>query len=57
MIPVTLFAQLEAPKTWISSELEKCLPLIRAVGNGRNRGLGRATITLQTSQYQENFHA
>ena len=36
----------ELPNDW-SETLRKALPLIRAVGSGRSRGLGRATLNLE----------
>lgn len=36
----------ELPDAWDES-IEKALPLIRAVGSGRSRGLGRATLSLK----------
>lgn len=48
VIPLELQAELEAPEEWDYSELEKCLPLIRAAGGGNNRGLGRVTVSLTT---------
>lgn len=50
VIPLTLYAQLEAPSDWSSAELEKCLPLIRAIGNETSRGLGRVTVTLKRDE-------
>lgn len=58
-IPLTLYAQLDNIKPeqltaypdW-QSDLKKCLVLMRAVGSWRNRGLGRAVVTLV-----ENNHA
>jgi len=53
-IPLTLTAQLYELQpsilidNWLK-ELEKCLPLIRAVGTSRSRGLGRVTLTLETN--------
>lgn len=54
-IPLTLTAQLfvrpnKPTPNW--KELAKCLPLIRAVGTSRSRGLGRVTVTLEG--YNEN---
>lgn len=53
-IPLTLTAQLYKlqPNKLIDNwfeELKKCLPLIRAVGNSRSRGLGRVTVSLETN--------
>jgi len=50
-IPLTLTAQLQVlPHTQLienwHEELKFCLPLIRAVGSSRSRGLGRVTVTL-----------
>jgi hypothetical protein len=49
-MPLTLYAELDvladAPDDW-QTELKKALPLIRAVGAGRSRGLGRATVSLE----------
>jgi len=49
-IPLTLTAQLHVlqplnDEHW-ASHLEKCLPLIRALGTSRSRGLGRVTVEL-----------
>lgn len=48
-IPLTLTAQLHEilplNDDW-ASQLEKCLPLIRALGTSRSRGLGRVTVEL-----------
>ena len=55
VLPLTLYARIEAlpgqslPEDWIHS-IEQCLPLIRAVGSGRSRGLGRATLRLEDSR-------
>ncbi len=32
------------------TELKKCLPLIRSIGNSGSRGLGRVTVTLEQKQ-------
>ncbi|HIE02318.1 MAG TPA: hypothetical protein EYP59_18890 [Thiotrichaceae bacterium] len=50
-IPLTLTAQLQVlPHTQLienwHKELNFCLPLIRAIGSSRSRGLGRVTVTL-----------
>lgn len=39
----------DAPADW-ARVLERSLPLIRAVGSGRSRGLGRATLTLENAE-------
>lgn len=50
-IPLTLTATLyelhpsELKNNW-QADLKKCLPLIRAVGTSRSRGLGRVTVEL-----------
>ncbi len=48
-LPVVLFAEIgtlrEAPVNW-AEQLRLCLPLIRAVGSGKTRGLGRVQLTL-----------
>lgn len=48
-LPVVLQADIEtlheAPKDW-QDQLRLCLPLIRAVGSGKTRGLGRARLSL-----------
>jgi len=50
-IPLTLTAQLQVLphaqliENW-HKELNFCLPLIRAIGSSRSRGLGRVTVTL-----------
>ncbi len=50
-IPLTLTAQLQVLKplddeNWVN-DLKKCLPLIRALGTSRSRGLGRVTVELE----------
>ncbi len=49
-VPMTLHAPLypldKAPKDW-AAQIEAALPLIRAIGAGRTRGLGRCIITLE----------
>jgi CRISPR/Cas system CSM-associated protein Csm3 (group 7 of RAMP superfamily) len=53
-IPLTLTATLyelhssQLTDNW-HQQLEKCLPLIRAVGTSRSRGLGRVTVELKKS--------
>ena len=53
VLPLKLRAEIvpmpgsDIPNDW-SSALEQCLPLIRSVGSGRSRGLGRATLSLET---------
>lgn len=48
-LPVVLFADIgtlsEPPVNW-PEQLRLCLPLIRAVGSGKTRGLGRVQLTL-----------
>lgn len=48
-LPVVLYADIdtlgEPPANWLE-QLRLCLPLIRAVGSGKTRGLGRAQLTL-----------
>jgi hypothetical protein len=56
VIPLTLEAELETPDDWRKEDLEKVLPLLRAVGNGRNRGLGRVTVTLRPNK-ESDSHA
>lgn len=52
VLPLKLRAEIfplpgyKIPNDW-QSALEQCLPLIRAVGSGRSRGLGRATLSLE----------
>ena len=52
VLPLKLAAEIEvlpvheAPAEWVAA-LETALPLIRAVGSGRSRGLGRATLSLE----------
>jgi len=53
-IPLTLTAQLHLLKplddeNWVN-DFKKCLPLIRALGTSRSRGLGRVTVELQRKQ-------
>jgi len=50
VIPLNLYAELEAPSDWSSVEFETCLPLIRAIGNETSRGLGRVTVTLKEGE-------
>ncbi len=49
-VPMTLHAPLqplaEVPEDW-AAQIEAVLPLIRAIGAGRTRGLGRCIITLE----------
>lgn len=49
VIPLVLTARIgelaAAPPGW-DEQLQRCLPLIRAVGSSRSRGLGRARLTL-----------
>lgn len=45
-VPVTLRAVLEGPGTAWQTDLEKALPFVEGVGAHRNRGLGRAMLTL-----------
>lgn len=47
VIPLELYADLNAPDAWQEKDLKKCLPLIQAIGAGTNRGLGRATVSLE----------
>lgn len=46
-VPLTLVAPVYGPpdQRWADA-LSRALPLVRAVGSGRNRGLGRATLRL-----------
>lgn len=46
-VPLTLVAPIYGPPDgrWAEA-LSRALPLVRAVGSGRNRGLGRATLKL-----------
>lgn len=52
VLPVRLQARIglipgqSAPEGW-ESALKLALPLVRAVGSGRSRGLGKATLTLE----------
>ncbi|MDT8438126.1 MAG: RAMP superfamily CRISPR-associated protein [Wenzhouxiangellaceae bacterium] len=49
VIPLVLSARIAeldaAPAGWVE-QLRRCLPLVRAVGSSRSRGLGRARLTL-----------
>lgn len=47
--PVSLVPGRAAPDGWLQA-LQRSLPLIRAVGSGRSRGLGRATVTLEAQE-------
>lgn len=59
VIPMNLYARLSI-QNGTEDDIEaikQALPLIRAVGTGRNRGLGRATVTLKILQSKEVSHA
>lgn len=48
-VPMTLWAEVRGPETdqsWIN-DLENTLPLLRALGSRRSRGLGRVEVTLE----------
>ena len=45
--PMTLTAEIHGPDARGVEALETCLPWLRAVGSGRNRGLGRCTVTIR----------
>jgi CRISPR/Cas system CSM-associated protein Csm3 (group 7 of RAMP superfamily) len=47
--PIGLVPGRDAPAGW-QKALRLSLPLIRAVGSGRSRGLGRATLTLENAE-------
>lgn len=55
VLPLKLVARInvlpghELPDDWVET-LKISLPLIRAVGSGRSRGLGRATLSLEESR-------
>jgi len=61
VVPLTLYATIETVATATHSGhgadwpelLEQALPLIRAVGAQRSRGLGRATLTLESTRDPE----
>lgn len=52
-VPMTLYATLSAPTSagdeW-ESDVEKAIPLLRAVGSRRSRGFGRCRVTLERSK-------
>lgn len=48
-VPMTLWAEVRGPENdpdWVK-DLEKTLPLLRALGSRRSRGLGRVDVTLE----------
>ncbi len=48
-VPMTLYAEVRGPsddRQWID-DLRKCLPLLRALGSRRSRGLGRVDVSLE----------
>lgn len=51
-VPMTLTAELRGPsddEQWVK-DVKACLPLIRALGSNRNRGLGRVQISLEEAK-------
>ena len=46
VVPMTLYADIEVPDELLAP-IREALPLVRGLGSGRHRGLGRAQLTLE----------
>ncbi len=44
-VPLVLFAKVNIPDEFSMSDLEKCGKMVKRLGSGRNRGLGRCSVT------------